>query len=424
MSAPELELTRDRVISRARLEIVLSAFSMVHYGIEGGGWGGNSVEGWYVYDKADGDMLAIAWDRSGLVALALAHESDRCTREREPPPDHSLTWLPELPTALHHLANTAVSFIESATAGMWIDDAGQSRRSDPIDANTSWADGAEMLVRFGMTAEEAVFGDTGQNWWELSSLSRAQAELAIRITELSERGRVVLSGSDAELVIANPDPDDAPGVTHDNAKEAREQLALVGIDWDIPHAKIDAILEAEEASRRASVEAAIGPEARKLLDAARGGDLEALREYIEAGADLETRTVDKQYEHTPPGDTPLIQALKNEHPACARLLIERGARQDSANAFNQTALHWAVRKGELEVTRLLLDRGASAVAPPDNGWTPLHTAAAEGFSELVDLLLEHGADPTAVHGGGLTPSEVADRRGHADLAARLRDRAG
>ena len=423
MAKPELELTRARILSRARLDIVLDGLSAVHYGQGGGGWGGDAVEGWYICDTGSGDRLSMAWDREGLVALVFAHESDRSTYGQPVPADHPRTWLPELPKALRHLADTAASSLEGTTAGLWIHGDGEARLSDSVDADTRWADGAEMFVPLGMTAEDAVFGDFGQNWWELSSLSRAQAELALRLAEQSEGGPVALTGADAELVVANPDPEESPRVTHERAEEAREILLQVGIAWEIPTATIDAQLSAEDAARRARVEAAIGPEDRRILDAARSGDLDALRACLDAGADLETRTVEEQYEYTPAGDTPLIQALKKNHRGCAALLIERGARHDPANAFGQTALHWAVRAQDLEVTRSLLERGADAALAASDGWTALHWAAAEGLAEIVDLLLEHGADTSAVHRAGLTPAEVADRRGHADLAARLRARA-
>ncbi len=422
MSTPRLELTRTRILARARLQVVLSGLSEVHFGEPGQGWGGDAHEGWYVFDNGSGDRLALAWDRSGLVGLAFAHESERSQR-REPEANDPRTRLPGLPASLDHLAETAASSLDGATAGLWIEGDGPAHLSDPIESTTRWAHGAEMFVRFGMEAHDAVFGAVGQSWLELSSLSRAQAELACRLAEQSERGPVTLDAAAAELIVASPEPDEPPTLTLEWAAGARDTLAQLGIAWELPVATIDAIVAAAAAERRARIRAALPPEHRRILDAARAGDLETLRACIDAGLDLEARTVDEQYEYTPVGDTPLLQALKARHRDCAALLLHAGARHDSANAFGQTALHWAVRTGDVDATRLLLEAGAAPSGSDTNGWTPLHWAAAEGYDALVELLLQSGADPTAVHRGGLAPADVADRRERPHLAARLRTQA-
>lgn len=413
MTDPTLEFTRRRIVARARLRAVLDAVSTVHFGQADVRWQGDADKGSFFLDNGQGDALSLAWNRDGLVGLAFAHEAQR-TSDRGP-----RAWLPDLPSSLHALAAATVP-PDGSTAGLWLEGDGHGHLSDAVAADTMWASGAEQFVRLGMTAHDAVFADVGQNWLELSSLSRNQGELAMRLAEQSEHGKVTVSEMDAMGILARPDPNCPPSLTRAQAELAREQLAVLGIEFVVPVAAIDAMLRTAEDARTARVEAKSRPDARAILDAARGGDLEALRACIEAGADLDAQTVEEQYEYTPMGDTPLIQALKGKHAACASLLLDAGAKPGPVNGVGQAALDWAVRGNLIAAARRLLDAGAPPSRSEHNGWTPLHHAAAEGFETLVDVLLTHGANTTAKHRGGLTRAEVADLRGHFELAARLR----
>lgn len=92
-----------------------------------------------------------------------------------------------------------------------------------------------------------------------------------------------------------------------------------------------------------------------VAEAARAGDLEAVRRYVEAGLDV----------NAPLGD-------------------------------GMTALHWAARNGDAQMASLLLDAGASVSAGTRIGrYTPLHVAARAGHHEVVAAVLERGADPNA-----------------------------
>lgn len=115
--------------------------------------------------------------------------------------------------------------------------------------------------------------------------------------------------------------------------------------------------------------------AHALFDAARQGDSGTLARYLDAGVPFAlTNTA---------GDSLLMLASYNGHPAIVRDLLARGADADQVNDRGQTPLAGAVFKGHTEVVRLLVDAGAD----PDGG-TPSARAAAEMFgrTELVELL--------------------------------------
>ena len=110
-------------------------------------------------------------------------------------------------------------------------------------------------------------------------------------------------------------------------------------------------------------------------------------------------------------------------PAVAALLLDRGAdvAMLSDNHIANTALHatFAI-SGHVPTAELLLQRGADANALGGGGYRPLHLAASRGNVAGVELLLAHGADPAALTGDGQSAADIAAARGHPATAERLR----
>lgn len=90
-----------------------------------------------------------------------------------------------------------------------------------------------------------------------------------------------------------------------------------------------------------------------ILDAAWVGDIEAMRQHIAAGTDINTRGED-----------------------------------------GGTALNAAAVRGNDEIAALLIDAGADVNAKKADGATPLHTAAFFCHEKIVRALLANGADKT------------------------------
>ena len=111
-----------------------------------------------------------------------------------------------------------------------------------------------------------------------------------------------------------------------------------------------------------------------LCEAARTGNLGAIRRALEAGLEPNALIAVKT-------------AAGTEHET--------------------TALIEAATHGQLEAAALMLDRGASPDKPDSRGDTPLMTAAIQGSAAMVGLLLEHGADPKAVDPEGSTAFHFA-----------------
>jgi ankyrin repeat protein len=183
-----------------------------------------------------------------------------------------------------------------------------------------------------------------------------------------------------------------------------------------------------------------------LLYATRTGDLEMVRLFVDAGADIEQGDAN--------GIRPLLNAILNgsvasigrasEHLEIARFLVDRGAEVNSADWYGETPLWAAVDLRDLDVTgpvrdngidrpealaliHLLLERGADPNArtreyPPERsfitrlgslswadftGQTPFLRAALAGDTEVMQLLVDHGADANIATDGGTTPLMAA-----------------
>ena len=95
-------------------------------------------------------------------------------------------------------------------------------------------------------------------------------------------------------------------------------------------------------------------------------------------------------------DDPLLDAARRGELEAVRELIRRGADVDGVRGDGMTALHFAAERGHAEVARALIDAGAAVGAGTRIGrYAPLHLAARGGHGTIVARLLEAGADPNA-----------------------------
>ena len=117
------------------------------------------------------------------------------------------------------------------------------------------------------------------------------------------------------------------------------------------------------------------------------------------------------------GATPVADAARSGDLAAMRSLLAAGEDANAAHGDGMSALHWAAERGDAEMARTLVHAGAAVDAATRIGhYTPLHVAAAGGHGDAVAVLLEAGADAMAATGtGGATPLHLAGASG--DLAA-------
>lgn len=170
------------------------------------------------------------------------------------------------------------------------------------------------------------------------------------------------------------------------------------------------------------VSCASGP---PMVDAARSGQLDTLRERIANGDDVDARDG--------AGNSALYHAARAGRTDLVEALVDAGADVDGVNDFGSTALHVAARYGHVDVIRVLAEAGADLDATSLSGLaqsdlarrsaieagglqasTPLAKAARAGQREAVEALVALGATLPAREA-----MEQASLRGHDEIAAYL-----
>jgi ankyrin repeat protein len=144
-----------------------------------------------------------------------------------------------------------------------------------------------------------------------------------------------------------------------------------------------------------------------LMEAARRGNIETVRALLMGGANPNAQEENG-------GQTVLMWAASERHPAVTEELVRHGADVRARSKRGFTALMFAAQQGDVGSARALLSASANPNdAATRTGLTPLLIASAMGRMEMVVLLLDAGADPNAVDGNGFTALHRAVR-GEAD----------
>ena len=187
----------------------------------------------------------------------------------------------------------------------------------------------------------------------------------------------------------------------------------------------------------ADASAAVSTGEPVLMRAARSGGVEAVTALLEAGAVVDAREPTR-------GQTALMWAAAQRHPAVVRVLIEHGADPYARSAVRRRSAHigtrfgdrsnytgvvdvdrggftpllFAAREGAVEVARVLLELGANPDDVAADGTSALVLAAHSGQSAFARFLLDNGADANAA-GSGYTALHAATLRGDIALVDAL-----
>lgn len=126
-------------------------------------------------------------------------------------------------------------------------------------------------------------------------------------------------------------------------------------------------------------------------------------------------TVESKYQYVD-GVKTLHQAAKMGDLEAVRDLLQRGDDKDAVDNDGDTALQNALSCGRIEIVKALLDAGAQVQLVNKYKRTPLHEAACSGYSEIVKMLLEKGAIVDARDEWGETALHDAVRNHRREVA--------
>jgi ankyrin repeat protein len=111
---------------------------------------------------------------------------------------------------------------------------------------------------------------------------------------------------------------------------------------------------------------------------------------------------------------PVADAAMSKDRETVKTLLKTGADVNAAQGDGMTALHWAARNGDVELTQMLLYAGANVKATTRlGGYTALMMAADLGHANVIKALLAGGADAKASNALGTTPLMMAAASGDA-----------
>lgn len=140
----------------------------------------------------------------------------------------------------------------------------------------------------------------------------------------------------------------------------------------------------------------------KLLQAAREGDLEKVKESIKEGAQVDT---DVEYD----ARTPLIEAGSKGYKEICEFLLSKGANPNIQDGSGQTVL----MQSNEEICAVLLNGmyTTNINAQDNNGWTALMFAVKKDDKKLCELFIANNADASITTikekkistGGGMGP---------------------
>jgi ankyrin repeat protein len=128
------------------------------------------------------------------------------------------------------------------------------------------------------------------------------------------------------------------------------------------------------------------------------------------------RPVDSRHNSSTKQSNPLFEV--NDVAEAERLIIQENIDIECENLHGSRPLHFAARRGHVDLVRLLLECGATSDAADFNGHTPLHEAAGHSLN-VVEMLLRYTKRINVQNIHGRTPLHEAVQNKRYDIALYL-----
>lgn len=153
------------------------------------------------------------------------------------------------------------------------------------------------------------------------------------------------------------------------------------------------------------------PSADSMVAAAKGGDVDTLKEGLAAGFDPNYK--DRQ------GNSLLLHAAANSNANVVAVLLKGGADPMGRNKVGDDALNYGAIKGNLSIVKQMIDAGVPVNRK--QGWQPLSYAVFGKNIDVFDYLMKQGADPNANNPNTASALMFAAQQGQEEMVDRLLD---
>lgn len=142
---------------------------------------------------------------------------------------------------------------------------------------------------------------------------------------------------------------------------------------------------------------------KEFLAAAREGKVEAVKDLVQRGIDINTS--DRM------GITALMWAAMEGQSDVVKFLIDQGADVNRSTNAGNTALIWAASNNHTGIIEMLLEQGAKINAANAEGETALILASSKKYTDSMEILFVYGADIRIRDANGKNAAECFDDRG-------------
>jgi Zn-dependent protease with chaperone function len=150
-----------------------------------------------------------------------------------------------------------------------------------------------------------------------------------------------------------------------------------------------------------------------LIEAVIDGDHPKVNSLLQVRENLNQQDYD--------GWTALHWAVKGADVDVTNAILKAGANPNMEDYYGIVPIMTAASDGHLEIVQTLLEKGANIDYQDYNGWTPLMYAVSSGQSEIVQVFLEAGANTDLKDGEDSTALKQAIKQGNQDIVALLRN---
>ncbi|XP_053389618.1 ankyrin repeat domain-containing protein 50-like [Mercenaria mercenaria] len=149
---------------------------------------------------------------------------------------------------------------------------------------------------------------------------------------------------------------------------------------------------------------------RALQEAIDNHSTESVQKILENEFD-----VDFQYR----SQTALQLSVKEGCYDICKILIDKGANVNMADAEQNNLLNMAAWRGYLEIVELLIENGADIDDQNINGYSAIHTCASRGQTDVLQLLISSNADLDSLNRNSETALHVAVKERNTEIVQLL-----